>query len=148
MRKENEIEKRRLSKILAKCDTDILKMLAEPVMETHSVTILRKPAKTMVMIRMKETVAKAQYYLGEMLACEAMIQLGGSKGFALMAGDDLDKVLYGAVIDAALKEKIPECAEISKILLEQENKIWLEEQREIQKHKATQVKFETLDVSY
>lgn len=139
------MEKKRLSRILEKCDTKVLQKLAEPLMEKYSVKILRKPAKTMVMIRMKETVAKADFYLGELLACEAMVELEGQKGFALMAGDDLEKVLYAAVLDGALKLEEPCRKMIVRILEEQEQKIQQQEQLEIRMHQATQVKFETLD---
>ena len=61
-------------------------------MEKYSVTVIRRPSKTLVMVRMQETVAKAQFYLGEMLACEALVEIEGKKGFALMAGDDTQKV--------------------------------------------------------
>ena len=117
-------------------------------MKDTPVKILRKPAKTMVMVRMKETIAKADYYLGELLACEAMVEVSGVRGFALMAGDDMDKVLYGAVIDAALKLDTPYSQEVMKVLLEQEERIKQQEQEEIRMHQATQVKFETLDVEY
>ena len=67
------MEKKRLSRILEKTEGAILKELAEPLIEKYPVQVLRKPSKTMVMIRMKETVAKTEFYLGELLACEAMV---------------------------------------------------------------------------
>lgn len=143
-----EMSRKRLSRILVKSPTETLKNLAEPIMKDTPVKILRKPAKTMVMVRMKETIAKADYYLGELLACEAMVEVSGVRGFALMAGDDMDKVLYGAVIDAALKLDTPYSQEVMKVLLEQEERIKQQEQEEIRMHQATQVKFETLDVEY
>lgn len=100
-----EMNRKRLSRILAKSSVQDLKNLGEPIMKEMQVTIIKKPAKTMVMIRMKETIAKADYYIGEMLASEAMVEIAGVKGFALLAGDDMDKVLYAAVIDAALKDR-------------------------------------------
>lgn len=139
------MEKKRLSRILGKCEREALEKLAKPLMEKHSVKILREPAKTTVMIRMKETVAKADFYLGELLACEAMVELEGQKGFALMAGDDLDRVLYAAVLDAAIKRNDSCQQEIYCVLEEQEKKILAQEQLEIKMHQATKVKFETLD---
>lgn len=138
------MEKKRLSRILGKCDREVLQQLAEPLMQKYSVKILRKPAKTMVMIRMKETVAKADFYMGELLACEAMVEIEGQKGFALMAGDDLDRVLYAAVVDGILKTDESCCEEIYRVLEEEERKILEREQLEIKMHRATQVKFETM----
>lgn len=140
-----KIEQKRLSRIVGKCQAKSLAGLVQPLMQEYQVKILRKPAKTMVMIRMKETVAKADFYLGELLACEAMVEVNGQKGFALQAGDDLDKVLYAAVLDAVLKSEIPSRDGLISKLLELEKEIQEKEQKEIRMHQATRVKFETLD---
>lgn len=92
IQKRGIMERKRLSRILGKSETKVLKKLAEPIMENRNIKVVRKPAKTMVMIRMKETVAKTDFYLGELLACETLVEVDGIKGFALLAGDDLDKV--------------------------------------------------------
>lgn len=143
-----EMNRKRLSRILVKSPAQVLKKLAEPIRNEMKVNIIRKPAKTMVMVRMKETIAQADYYIGELLACEAMVEINGTKGFALMAGDDMDKVLDAAVIDAALKQELTYNAYIMEVLLEQEECIKQQEQEEIRIHRATQVKFETLDTDY
>lgn len=143
-----EMNRKRLSRILAKSSVQDLKNLGEPIMKEMQVTIIKKPAKTMVMIRMKETIAKADYYIGEMLASEAMVEIAGVKGFALLAGDDMDKVLYAAVIDAALKLDSEYKTEMLKVLQEQEEQLKKQEQKEIRLHQATQVKFETMDIEY
>ena len=61
------------SKVLCQSSGQWVVDLIRPVMDKYPVRVLRKPAKTLVMIKMRETVAKAQFYLGEMLACEAMV---------------------------------------------------------------------------
>ena len=110
--------------------------------------VLRKPGKTMVMIRMKETVAKTEFYLGELLACEAMVEMNHSRGFALIAGDDLEKVFYGAVLDAACNMEYPQKEELLRRLQALEKELDEKEQREIRMHQATRVQFETLDTNY
>lgn len=142
------MEVSRLSKILGKCPKETIESLAKPIMEKYSVTVIRRPSKTLVMVRMQETVAKAQFYLGEMLACEALVEIEGKKGFALMAGDDTQKVLCAAVLDAVCKTDLPEKALIIRELEEQERKIAQRTARQIQKHAASKVQFHTLDVSY
>lgn len=62
------MEKKKLSRILEKTDGAILKGLAEPLIEKYPVQVLRKPGKTMVMIRMKEN------------GCENGILSGGTPG--------------------------------------------------------------------
>ncbi len=138
----------RRSKILGKCAKEAIENLAEPVMQRYPVHIIRKPSKTLVMVRMQETVAKAQFYLGEMLACEALVEVEGKKGFALMAGDDTKKVLCAAVLDAVCKTDLPEKAEIIKALEHEEKRIAERRAQEIKKHAASRVQFNTLEVSY
>ncbi len=139
---------RRLSAIMGRASGEVLRQLAAPLMERYPVTVIRRPKKTLVMIRMKETVAKADFYLGEMLACEALVEMAGQKGFALMAGDDMDKVLHAAVLDAALKASLPEQAGILAALLDQEQAIRRRTALDIQKHAPSRVEFNTLDVEY
>lgn len=142
------MQEKRLSRILGKCDKEVIENLAEEIMQRYSVSIIRKPAKTLVMVRMQETVRKAQFYLGEMLACEALVEIEDKKGFALMAGDDTKRVLGAAVLDAVLKTDLPEKAKIEKALLEEEKKIAAKSAEEIKKHAASRVQFNTLEVSY
>lgn len=140
------MEKKKLSRILAKAPSDAVRSLAEPLMSKYAVNVIRPPLKTLVMVRMRETVAGAAFYLGEMLACEALVEVMGRKGFALMAGDDMEKVLAAAVLDAVLKTELPEKQALTVALLEQEKEIAKAEQQQIRAHAKSRVQFSTLDV--
>ena len=142
------MEAQRLSKILGNCPKETIEALAGPVMETRSVSVIRKPTKTLVMVRMQETVAKADFFLGELRACEALVEVEGQKGFALMAGDDTQKVLCAAVLDAVCKSRLPERKAIEDALLAEEEKIAESRRQEIRKHASSRVQFNTLDVEY
>lgn len=136
------------SKVLCQSSGQWAVDLIRPVMDKYPVRVLRKPAKTLVMIKMRETVAKAQFYLGEMLACEAMVELEGKKGFALMMGDDTQKVMATAVVDALRKTDLPEKEPVLQALEQRQQELEREQQREIARHARSKVQFETLDVSY
>lgn len=136
------------SKVLCQSSGQWVVDLIRPVMDKYPVRVLRKPAKTLVMIKMRETVAKAQFYLGEMLACEAMVELEGKKGFALMMGDDTQKVMATAVVDALRKTDLPEKEPVLQALEQRQQELEREQQREIARHARSKVQFETLDVSY
>lgn len=136
------------SKVLCQSSGQWVVDLIRPVMDKYPVRVLRKPAKTLVMIKMRETVAKAQFYLGEMLACEAMVELEGKKGFALMMGDDTQKVMATAVVDALRKTDLPEKEPVLRALEQRQQELEREQQREIARHARSKVQFETLDVSY
>ena len=136
------------SKVLCQSSGQWVVDLIRPVMDKYPVRVLRKPAKTLVMIKMRETVAKAKFYLGEMLACEAMVELEGKKGFALMMGDDTQKVMASAVVDALRKTDLPEKEPVLQALEQRQQELEREQQREIARHARSKVQFETLDVSY
>jgi alpha-D-ribose 1-methylphosphonate 5-triphosphate synthase subunit PhnG len=138
------METRRLSWILGNSPARFVTELAAPVMAAHSITIIRPPEKTLVMVKMRETVAGAKFYLGEMLASEAMVELEGFKGFALMAGDDMDKVLSAAVLDAAVKG-LPEREALTNALEAQEKRLLDEKAREKRLHARSRVRFDTLN---
>lgn len=142
------MEVTRLSKILGNCAKETIESLAQPIMQRYTVNVIRKPAKTLVMVRMRETVEKAEFYLGELLACEALVEVEGHKGFALLAGDDTQKVLCAAVLDAVCKSDLPEKESIFRALEAEEAAIAARKSQEIRQHAASKVQFHTLDVSY
>ena len=106
--------------MIEKCPADKVKILAQPVVEQYGVNVIRKPAKTLVMVRMRETVAKAEFYLGELLASEALVELEGVKGFSLLMGDDLDKAFSAAVLDALRRSGLPQWEAVRQALEEEE----------------------------
>lgn len=133
------------SKILAKSPAGFVTRLARPVMEKYGVHVLRQPAKNLVMIRMRETVAKADFYLGEMPAVEALVELEGQRGFALQMGDDTEKALAAAVVDAVCQTELPERQAVEQALAEQGRALQEAEERARARHAGTRVHFETLD---
>ena len=64
------------------------------------------------MVKVRESIQRSLFYLGEVLACECMVMVNGVKGSSILAGDDFDKVLAAAVIDAALNGQVKESAGI------------------------------------
>ena len=62
----------RFSRIIGKCPRELVCDLVHPIMEKYEMQVLRNPATTLVMVQMRETVAGARFYLGELLASEIM----------------------------------------------------------------------------
>ena len=133
----------RVSRIIGKCPRKLICDLAHPIMEKYEMQVLRNPATTLVMVQMRETVAGARFYLGELLASEIMVQLAGSKGFALLVGDDLDRTLCAAALDALLRSSLPE--PVHQALSEAEQQIEGAAQQKMRRHAASRVQFNTLD---
>jgi len=136
------LEKKRLTKILSKADRAVITALSAGVMETHTVAIIKEPAKTLAMIKMREPVKQSLFYIGEVIVCEAMVELDGVKGMAVCMGDDTEKTLGMAIIDAAINKGVFKgMEELIALEKEQENIL----RRENAMHLKTMVNFTSMD---
>ena len=95
------MEKKRLFRILSRAERSDVIRLGQELQQQYSVTIVKKPEKSLTMIRMREPVKKSLFYLGEAIITEAVVTLEDTVGTAVTMGDDFEKTLYMAVIDAA-----------------------------------------------
>lgn len=95
------MEKKRLFRILSKADRKDVIHLGEKLQQQYSLTIVKKPEKSLVMIKMREPVKNSLFYLGETIITEAVVQLEDTVGTAVTMGDDFEKTLHMAIIDAA-----------------------------------------------
>lgn len=95
------MEKKRLFRILSRAERSDVIRLGQELQQQYPVTIVKKPEKSLTMIRMREPVKKSLFYLGEAIITEAVVTLEGTVGTAVTMGDDFEKTLYMAVIDAA-----------------------------------------------
>ena len=136
------MEKKRMSKILARADREIVAGLSADIQKKHSVTVIKEPGKTLAMIKMREPVRRSLFYLGEVIVCEAVVELNGVKGMAVTMGDDTDKTLDMAIVDAAVNGGIFTGIET---LLALEKRQQEKIMRENALHMKTMVNFESMD---
>lgn len=94
--------KQEISSILAGASREQVQRISRRIQENHRIEIVKEPKKTLVMVKVRESIQKSLFYLGEVLACECMVQVDEARGFSVQAGDDFEKVLASAVIDGAL----------------------------------------------
>jgi len=139
------MNKKEMFRILGKSSREKVIALAREVEANHTVHIVKQPAKTLVMLKMREPVANSQYFLGELLACEAMVKIGETRGMALTAGDDFDKVLAMAVIDAACNAGVPETDRITAELKEMAAAVKAEEEEEFARSMKSKVQFRVME---
>lgn len=97
--------KKELSAVLSRASGEEIEKIAAPLKETEQIEMIKEPQKTLVMVKVRESVGQSLFYLGEVLATECMVTVNGIKGFSVMAGDDFDKTLSAAVIDGLLNNK-------------------------------------------
>jgi len=100
------MEKKRLFRILSKADRKDVIHLGEELQQQYSLTIVKKPEKSLVMIKMREPVKNSLFYLGETIITEAVVQLEDTVGTAVTMGDDFEKTLHMAIIDAAENKSV------------------------------------------
>ncbi len=136
------MDKKRLTKIMTKADSGFIETLALKYKECCDIVVIREPSKTLAMIKMREPVKESLYYFGEVIVCEAVVEIDGAKGIAVTMGDDFEKTFNMAVIDAACNKGLFSDEEA---LLELERSQTLLEQRENAMHLKTMVNFNQMD---
>lgn len=136
------MEKKRLFKIMAGADDHILAQMTEEIRQRHEVVIIKEPGKTLAMIKMREPVESSLFYLGEVIVCEAAVELDGMRGMAVTMGDQLEKVLHMAIIDAAVNKGVFIGMEILLRLEQQQMDAIM---RENAMHLKTMVNFTSMD---
>lgn len=115
--------KKEMSAILARATGEEVESIAAPIRTAHRVEIVKPPQKTLVMVKVRESIKRSLFYLGEVLATECMVTVDGAKGSMVLAGDDFEKVTGGAIIDALLNLSVSSCDAVSA-----DNKIIKQEQ--------------------
>jgi len=136
------VDKKRLTKILAKADRADVAVLSENIQKSYRPVIVKEPGKTLAMIKVREPVKQSLFYIGEVIVCEAVVEIDGVKGVAVTMGDDAKKALDMAIIDAAVNKGIFDGMDtLLELEIQQNNKAM----RENAMHLRTMVNFESLD---
>jgi len=136
------MDKKRLTKILAKADRDVIASLSADIQKTHKPVIVKEPGKTLTMIKMREPVKQSLFYIGEVIVCEAVVENDGIKGVAVLMGDDAEKTLNMAIIDAAVNKDIFVGMDDLFVLEKEQNDLV---RKENALHLKTMVNFESMD---
>jgi alpha-D-ribose 1-methylphosphonate 5-triphosphate synthase subunit PhnG len=141
------MNKREIFKTMGKSPRENVIGLAKKIEENHPVILVKKPSKTLIMLKMREPVAASEFFLGEMLACEAMVRIGEKRGMALTAGDDFDKVLAMSIVDAAYNAGVPEISWLEERLEEMRLDVEREERSEFGRNINSKVSFSIMEGS-
>jgi len=107
------MNKKQLFRVLNFADRAEVIALGNRLEEKHEVKTLKKPQKTLVMLKMRESAKNTLFYAGEALASECMVSIEGTRGFAAALGDDLERVYSMAVIDATINSSVSANEELS-----------------------------------
>lgn len=105
------------SHIVSYAPTADIQALYQQVASNHTIKLIKKPQKTLTMIQVREGVGNSLFYLGEALCTECMLSVDDIKGFSVILGDDFDKAISAATIDALMHSTFPEKEPITQALL-------------------------------
>jgi alpha-D-ribose 1-methylphosphonate 5-triphosphate synthase subunit PhnG len=136
---------RERSEILARADREKVLELAERVRGVCDVVLEKAPAKTLVMLPMIEPVHQTRFFIGELLACEAMASIDGCKGIGVLMGDDFEKVVAVATLDSAFRGDIPLCGQLEETLRGWKDDQDKELRREAALYNRTRVDFNIME---
>ena len=90
--------------IIGMDDSEVRELLA--LLVTGEIQITRPPRAGLVMMTVKDSLA-VDFHLGEVLATEAEVLLGGERGYGLIVGEDPRKALARAAADALMRCRRP-----------------------------------------
>lgn len=99
-----EFSREECAALLAAARADELVGLADACLADGIVPrVLRAPQVGCVATEVTEPIARERFLLGDVLAVQAEVELGGARGWAMRLGDDRAAVLAAAICDAEVQ---------------------------------------------
>jgi alpha-D-ribose 1-methylphosphonate 5-triphosphate synthase subunit PhnG len=138
------LTRERRAELLAASDPIELAALAERCLETATPTLVAGPEVGMVMLQVREPVARERFYLGEVLVTRAEVDLDGARGWAMVMGSDRVRALAAAVCDAEAQGGRARAIDVHALCRSTERTATDAEDRERAELAATEVAFEEL----
>ena len=140
--------KQNFSRSLAHADRDAVLQMADQVRQMHPVRLIRAPAKTLVMLRARESVRGELFNFGELLATECLVEVAGVTGVAVLAGSDPEKCLAMAILDAAHSAKLDIMQQFAEQITKFTQARLSDLQHEAAQHQKTRVQFKIMEDLY
>jgi alpha-D-ribose 1-methylphosphonate 5-triphosphate synthase subunit PhnG len=95
------MEQGELLTVLTRAPAGAVKALAEEIIPLLEPITVLENRTGLAMLPMRDPVAGATFFLGEVLLAEAWVRAGGAEGYAACLGRDLEQSLAVALLDAA-----------------------------------------------
>lgn len=131
----------RLLGVLARADATRLAALAEDLLPGLGAVEVLHSRTGLVMLPMRDTVQGTDFHLGEVLVAEAHIRAGGTEGYGMVVGRDLERAMAMAVVDAAAT--LSQTPEIRRFLHSEAEAQAAEDTARLRQIEATRVDMET-----
>lgn len=142
------MERKTRTRILVEGDRDVLDQLAREVEQKHDVALVKEPTEELVMLRVRESAQRSQFYLGEALMSSCVVRIGGTYGYGMVMGEDHDKAFDLAVVDAAYTFDPAACEEAgwNALLVQSDERLQAKKRMRNEVLLKTQVDFSTMEV--
>lgn len=89
--------------LIAACDEEMLAGFANDILEGDPpLSIRQDPRPKLLMQQVQEPVERRPFNLGEVVVTPAEVELGDTRGFAMVPGKNERAALSGAIVDAAV----------------------------------------------
>lgn len=139
------MERKTRTRILVEGDPTLREGLAKEIDDRYPVVTVQDPTDGLVMVRMRESARKSLFYIGEVFATEAKVQVRGTIGLGIIAGDQPEAARQLAVIDAAFNASLPETLVWTERLLGEDERLTARRARDEHAVAATRVNFSSMD---
>ncbi len=140
------MNRRRRTEILIKGSIELARGLVQSLEEKYELRVIEAPNNGLVMIKQRETAKNSSFYLGEVLVTEAKVEIKGTLGLGVVAGNNEELAYLLAVVDAAYNAKLPEIEKWEEVLRSEETKIEAELMQRQGRLMLTKVNFETMQL--
>ena len=130
------MERKVRTRILVEGDRTVLDQLAREIEQMHDVALVKEPTEELVMLRVRESAQRSQFYLGEALMTSCVVRIGSAYGYGM------------AVVDAAYTLDPASCenAGWNARLAESDEHIQAKKSKRNEALLRTQVDFSTMEV--
>lgn len=132
--------------LIAGCAESTLAGLANDVLEDDPpLAVRQEPRPQLLMQQVREPVERRPFNLGEVLVTPAEVELGESRGFAMVPGKAERAALSGAIADAAVAAGHEATPDIVAALADEADARRAQRRAEWARSKHTAVEFETME---
>ena len=90
------------SQVVAEGRLEKLKEITEKIVAEFQCKIIQHPSPGMVMVKHIDPIEKTPFYLGEAYVTQCEIEVEGKLGYGCVLGNEPERAIYGAIIDASL----------------------------------------------
>jgi alpha-D-ribose 1-methylphosphonate 5-triphosphate synthase subunit PhnG len=118
--------------------------MAQDISQSSDLEMVHEPQEGLVMVKMRDTARKTQFYLGEVLVTEARVRINGTAGLGIVQGTKPDLARDLAIIDAAWNGNHPSLEKWTDEIQSCKAQVKIQEQKKAQAINKTKVNFASM----